>query len=115
MPVAKRNSDNVGTKIKLAVALFRIDDIESVGNAGFHVGDFKIKPLVMVIAVAVGVEYQVVFEITNLHKNKISNYHRCLYKVLLYNRIQEFHLFLFKKKWYNLLYIYVAVRFHELP
>lgn len=44
------------TVVKLAVGLFTVDDVKSVTNASFHSTDFKVKPLMIMIAIYIRVQ-----------------------------------------------------------
>lgn len=54
------------TIIKLAISLLTVDDIKAIGHACPHVGHLKVEPLMMVVAVDVRVQDQVIFILTNL-------------------------------------------------
>lgn len=48
------------TVVELAVALLAIDDIKTIGDACHHVADFKVKPLGVLGAVSVRIQYEVI-------------------------------------------------------
>ena len=49
------------TIVELAVGLLAVDDVETIGNAGGHVADLKVKPLGVNGAVGVCIQDEVIF------------------------------------------------------
>ena len=54
------------TKVELAVEFFAVDDVESVWNVRYHVADFEIEPLVMVVRVHIWVQDQIILKLPHL-------------------------------------------------
>ena len=60
------------TEVELTVDFFTVDDIKSIWNAGFHVAHFKIEPLMMMIGIDVGIQYQIILVFTYLKRKQHS-------------------------------------------
>lgn len=54
------------TKVELAVEFFAVDDVESVWYVCYHVADFEIEPLVVVVRVHIGVKDQIILKLPHL-------------------------------------------------
>lgn len=49
------------TVVELAVALLTVDDVKTIGDVCHHVTDFKVKPLGVLGAVSIRIQYEVIF------------------------------------------------------
>jgi hypothetical protein len=72
-------NENRLTKVELAVQLFTVDYVESIGNTSFHVADFEVEPLMVMIGIDIWVQYQVVFIPANLQSTKRKHYQGLLH------------------------------------
>jgi len=70
MNIREKNICSVLTKVELAVDFLAVNDVELIRNAGLHVADFKVEPLMMVVCVDVTVQYQIILILTNLQKHR---------------------------------------------
>ena len=57
------------TKVELAVGLLTVDDVEPVLDAGLHVGDLEVEPLVVVVGVDIRTQDQIVLMLSDLEIN----------------------------------------------
>lgn len=48
------------TIVKLAVGLLPVDDVEAIGDVGYHTTHLEVEPLVILRRVDIGVENQVI-------------------------------------------------------
>ena len=56
------------TEVELAVRLLVVDYVKPIGFASRHIADLKVEPLVVIVGVHVGTEYQVVFKLAYLQR-----------------------------------------------
>ena len=59
------------TFVQVASFFFAVDNVEAVRFANKHFTNLEIKPLKMVMAIAVGVQHQIILEFPNLPKSII--------------------------------------------
>lgn len=52
--------------VELTTGLLAVDDVEAIGNSGFVVRNFEVKPLVVVGSVDVSIEEEVILILANL-------------------------------------------------
>ena len=61
------------TEVELAVELLAVDDVEAVVDVCLHVRHLEVEPLVMVVRVHVGVQYQVVLARAHLQLHMFAH------------------------------------------